>query len=300
MSVRLIVNADDFGLTPGINRAIAELFDAGSLTSATLMANGPAFEDAVSLARARPGLGVGCHVVLTDGAPLLSPRLIPSLVHRNGKSFRPSLLAFIAAAVLGQIEQDEITREAVAQIQRLQRAGLSVTHLDTHKHTHIFPLVTRALLEAAAQTGVRAMRNPFEQPWSLAREPVGRGRALQVRLAAQLRHRFRKQPPIRSGAVQTSDGTLGISATGRLDEPALRQIVANLPQGTWELVCHPGYNDADLDAVTTRLRETREVERAALLSVLSRQARTPYVGPAETSAHLPALRLIHYGELVED
>lgn len=302
MSARLIVNADDFGLTRGVNRAIAELFDAGSLTSATLMASGPAFDDAVELARSRPGLGVGCHVVLTDGVPLSDPRSIPSLLGRDGHSFRPSLVSFITAVMTGQVSEQEIGREAIRQIERLQQAGIPVTHLDTHKHTHIFPVVARALLYAAERTGVHAMRNPFEQPWSLdlpSTPKASRKRDLQVRLVSRLKHRFQSQPQIRSGVVRTSDGTVGISATGRLDEPTLRQVIAHLPAGTWELVCHPGYNDADLDAITTRLRQTRAVEREALLAVLSTQARAAPLSPDQTSLHLPAFELIHYGRLAE-
>ena len=167
MPPRLIVNADDFGLTPGINRAIAALHDAGAVTSATLMANGPAFEDAVALARARPTLGVGCHVVLTDGTPVCSPRTIPSLMARDGHSFRPSLGSFLAALLTYHIDPGDIEREAVAQIRRLQQAGVPVTHLDTHKHTHAFPAVTRALLAAARAHRDRLDPQPFRDPSEL-------------------------------------------------------------------------------------------------------------------------------------
>src|SRR5580692_2755261 len=139
MPARLILNADDFGLTRGINRAIAELHTAGALTSATLMANGPAFSDAVEIARAYPTLGVGCHVVLTDGTPLSPPETIPTLIGPDGKNFRPSLGRFFRNAMLGKINEADIAREATAQIQRLQHAGIAITHLDTHKHTHILP-----------------------------------------------------------------------------------------------------------------------------------------------------------------
>src|SRR5580698_7200271 len=91
MPSRLIVNADDFGLTPGINRAIAELHDAGVLTSSTLMANGPAFADAVALALDRPTLGVGCHIVLTDGTPISPPSSIPTLIGPDRRTFHPTL-----------------------------------------------------------------------------------------------------------------------------------------------------------------------------------------------------------------
>src|SRR5580658_3022612 len=162
MAARLILNADDFGLTRGINRAIAELHANGALTSATLMANGPAFEDAVAIAHKRPTLGVGCHVVLTDGIPVSHPEDIPSLLGADGKTFRPSFLDLIQALLRGTVNQDELIRECFAQVQKLQRAGIDVTHLDSHKHTHIFPPVTRALLHVAERCSIGAIRNAFE------------------------------------------------------------------------------------------------------------------------------------------
>lgn len=269
MPTRLILNADDFGLTPGVNRAIAELHRAGALTSATLMATGAAFEDAIALAHQNPALGVGCHIVLTDGTPVLPPASIPTLIGPDGKTFRPSLNGFYAAALTGRIDPHHVELEAVAQIERLQQHGIRVTHLDTHKHTHILPPIARAVLRAAARCNVPAIRNPFEQPWSLAIGRTVATRRLQVALLARLRPYFLRLPQIASGTVRTTEGTLGISATGRLDEIILRETLAAMPEGTWELVCHPGYNDRDLDAVTTRLRQTREVERAALLQVFS-------------------------------
>jgi len=168
MAARLITNADDFGLTCGINRAILELHLAGAVTSATLMANGPAFEDAVAIALANPSLGVGCHVVLTDGTPLSHPQRIPTLLGADGKNFRPSLMDFLGAVLLGKVNEDEIAIEALAQVQQLQRAGIDVTHVDTHKHTHILPRVARPLLYVCERAGVGAIRNPFEERWSLA------------------------------------------------------------------------------------------------------------------------------------
>lgn len=294
MRPKLIINADDFGLTPGVNRGIAELYDAGALTSATLMATGTAFDDAVSLAKARPGLGVGCHIVLTDGVPASAASRIRTLITPEGQRFRPRLETFILALLSNQIEPDEIEQEAVAQIRRVQDAGLVVTHLDTHKHTHIFPNVLKALLRAAARTGVRAIRNPFEQPWAFPLSNGTSARTSQVRLIQPLKRSFLAQPSIRCGQIRTTDGTIGVSATGHLDEPTLRSLIGALPEGTWELVCHPGYNDAALDQVTTRLRASREVEREALLAVLSRTT-NPYPSRSASQPTLP--ELIHYGSL---
>ena len=287
MASRLIINADDFGLTPGVNRAIAELHQAKALTSATLMANGSAFEDAVAVALANPMLGVGCHVVLTDGVPVCDPSSIPTLLGADGKTFRTSLVDFVQALLRGKIRKDDIEREAMAQVEKLQRAGILVTHLDTHKHTHLFPAIAGPLLQVAERCSVGAIRHPFEQRWGLA---LGHGkglRRLQVKLVGRLEAKFEGKPQIRNAQVRTTDGTIGISATGDLDARVLRQILEAQPaEGTFELCCHPGYNDRALDAVTTRLRAHREVEREALLAVLPEFALQPN-----------APRLIHYGEL---
>ena len=288
MPTRLIVNADDFGLTPGINRAIAELHAAGAVSSATLMARGPAFDDAVQLAAAHPTLGVGCHVVLTDGLPVSDPEDIPTLLGPDGKHLRPQLKAFILALLLGRIDAAELVREIVAQIELLQRAGIHVTHLDTHKHTHVFPSVARALLQAAQRTGVHAVRAPFEQRWSLRLGQTRLMRWLTVAGTRLFRRAFMNMPQIRSGAVLTTAGTLGISTTGRLNRKTLSELLKNLPEGTWELICHPGYNDSDLGTVTTRLRSEREIEQQALYEAFSRN-----------SPHPPSIELIHYGRLGE-
>jgi len=279
----LILNADDFGLTPGINRAIAELHAAGALTSATLMASGPAFDDAVRVARAHPTLGVGCHIVLTDGSPISPPHTIPTLLGPDKKTFRPKLTHFLRDLFLNRIDPADIAREAHAQITRLQQNGIHPTHIDTHKHTHLFPSVARPLLEAAERTGIPAIRNPFEPPWSIALGKSPLLRRLQLRVLAPLRPRFLALPQIKSGTILTTDGTLAISATGSLTPQTLTQTLAAMPAGTWELVCHPGYNDTDLDAITTRLRAHREIELHALLQAF-----------ATDSPHPSTVELINY------
>ncbi|HEY4381763.1 MAG TPA: ChbG/HpnK family deacetylase [Acidobacteriaceae bacterium] len=266
MTARLILNADDFGLTPGINRAIGELHAAGTLTSATLMATGPAFEDAVAVARSHPTLGVGCHIVLTDGTPVSPPDVIPTLIGPDRKSFRPSLSSFVRDLVLGRVRAEDVTREAEAQIQKLQRAGVSITHIDTHKHTHLFPAISRPLLAVADRTGIPAIRNPFEPAWSLALHQGSPGRRLAIHLINRLRPKFEAALRSHAGHIQTTEGTVAIAATGQLDANTLARILQAVPAaGTYELCCHPGYNDRDLDAVTTRLRAHRDIEREALL-----------------------------------
>ena len=272
---RLIINADDFGLTAGVNRAIVEAHENGVVSSATLMANGQAFAQAVSLARSTPRLGVGCHVVLVDGAPLLPQTQVHSLLDGSGNSagdarFREGISKFGALAMLGRLAADEIEAEATAQIRKLQASGIPVTHLDSHKHTHLFPRVLRPLLQAAQRCGVRAIRNPFEriQGSQLAASPSLWRRWAEVGVLRGFARQFREA--VQQAGIATTDGTLAIVATGTLNDRLLRLMVENLPEGTWELVCHPGYNDADLQGIRTRLRRSREQELRILTAQSTR------------------------------
>ncbi|MGC2618058.1 MAG: ChbG/HpnK family deacetylase, partial [Acidobacteriaceae bacterium] len=167
----LITNADDFGLTPGINRSVAELHQGHALSSATLMATAAFFRDAVAVAQANPTLEVGCHILLVDAIPALPPAQIPSLCP-NGQSLRPDLSRFAIDLHTGRIRAAEIEAEATAQIRRLQAAGLRVSHIDTHKHTHVFSRVLNPLLRAARACGVPAIRNPFEPAWARRATPA--------------------------------------------------------------------------------------------------------------------------------
>jgi predicted glycoside hydrolase/deacetylase ChbG (UPF0249 family) len=250
------------------------------------MAGGAAFVDAVAIAKQRPALGVGCHIVLVDGTPASPASEIPTLLGPDGKNFRPSLINFVRDLLLGLIKEDEIEREAIAQIQKLQNAGLTVTHLDTHKHTHIFLRVLRPLLRAAAQCGIGCIRNPFEERWSKRLSDTRWLRMLEVSGLRPLRKYFQNQPAIRNSTILTSNGSVGIAVTGTLNAAALRRIFEKMPPGTWELVCHPGYNNADLDRIQTRLRGSRETERSALLAEI----------PQLVKNH-PEIELIHYGDL---
>ncbi len=272
---RLIINADDFGLTAGVNRAIVEAHEGGIVTSATLMANGQAFDEAVSLAQSRPRLGVGCHIVLVDGAPLVRETATDSLLDPRSRTagaprFREGISKFAALALLGRLAPDEIEAEAAAQIGKLQSSGIAVTHLDSHKHTHMFPQVFRPLLRAAQACGVRAIRNPFERVRGsqlVARPGLWR-RWIEVGILGSLARQFREA--VRQARVTTPDGTFAIVVTGALDERLLRRMLEHLPDGTWELVCHPGYNDCDLQNIHTRLRESREQELRILTSQSTR------------------------------
>jgi len=301
---RLIVNADDFGFTSGVNRAIVEAHTRGIVTSATLMANGPAFAEAVRLAKTASQLSVGCHVVLIDGEPVLSAGQLPSLTTKTAAPrFRDGLKTFAARAIARRMAADEIAAEATAQIRKIQAAGIVVSHIDTHKHTHLFPSILRPLLCAALECSVRALRNPFGprlplQSSRLLARPGLWTRFAEVRVLRGFAGRFREA--VDRAGFATPDGTLGIEVTGALDESLFQAISQSIPEGTWEFVCHPGYNDADLRAAKTRLRESRETELRVLTlpaarDLLARQGielisyrdltLEPHSRPAEVPVH---------------
>ena len=264
---RLILNADDFGLTAGVNRAIMELHRAGVLTSATLMARAAATDEAIELALATPSLGVGCHVVLVDGEPVIRAQNLPTLVDPRTGRFHPTLGAFLKLLLTGRIRSSEIEAETAAQITLLQSCGLRITHIDTHKHAHVFPAVLRPVLHAARAAGIRAVRNPFEPAWSRrATHGVPWLRRVQMRLLRLLEPTFRLI--VAEEGFTTTDGAIGVLATGTLDSTIINSLLRNMPEGTWELVTHPGYNDSDLAKVRTRLRASREIEREALLEAI--------------------------------
>lgn len=270
---RLIINADDFGLTAGVNRAIVEAHERGVLTSTTLMANSLAFDDAVQLAKGRSSLSTGCHVVLVDGKPLIDPGRLPDLVDgKDQNSFREGITGFAICALLGRIDPDQVEAETTAQIRKLQAHGVLVSHVDSHKHTHMFPAALQGILRASRTCGVTAIRNPFEVvAANFARLQRGLWkRYAQVKTLHGLAGYFRKA--VAKAGLRTPDGTLGIVATGHLNPDLFRDIAEHMPEGTWEFVCHPGYLDADLRSITTRLRESRVEELAVLTSADTRTA----------------------------
>jgi len=274
------VNADDFGVTPGVNRAIVEANQQGIVTSATLMANSKAFDGAVesagTLAQRGARFSVGCHLVLVDGEPLSPAERIPTLIERNGVTrFREQLSSFALAALGSRIAESEIETEASAQIARIQQASITVSHIDTHKHAHIFPAVLRPLLHAAREHGITAVRNPFDAPLPL---PVSRilgdlklcKRFAQMTALRTFAPGFRRE--VAAHGLRTTDGCLGVLVTGVLDLDLFVQIASRIPEGTWEFVCHPGYNDSDLDNIRTRLRASRQQELQVLTSPEAKQA----------------------------
>ncbi len=262
----LIVNADDFGLTRGVNAGIIRAYREGILTSATLMANGPAFEDAIEQAHANPGLDVGCHLCLVGERAVAPCEEIPSLADRDGQ-LPSTLFVLMTRLSSGFVSTREIEREFRAQILRVRNAGIEPTHLDTHKHTHTHPRVMEALGRVANEFGIKSVRKPFENLRTVLGNAGVDGRtnarqvvsAMAAGAAAPLFRRL-----ARSYGLRTPDHFFGLTATGRLGSAVLSELLENLPAGTSELMCHPGLCDADLQRLETRLKGEREVELAAL------------------------------------
>src|SRR5438270_1062399 len=227
MARRLIINADDFGMTCGVNRAIAEAHRAGIVTSATVMANEAAADDAIALALQHPSLGTGCHVVLVDGSPLSQPNSVQSLVRsRNGVGarFRTGIVHLALAGVSGKIRSSEVHNETCAQIQQLQSRNLWLSHVDCHMHSHILPMILPAVLAAAREHGIRAIRNPFEPAWAVAATHKSSSfrswnRSAQVTILRGLRSQFLAR--VQQHGMKTTSGSIGIAVTGLLDRNLL-------------------------------------------------------------------------------
>jgi hopanoid biosynthesis associated protein HpnK len=266
---RLVVNADDFGLTSGINRAVIEGHASGVITSATLMAKGAGFDEAVQMALQAPALSVGCHVVLVDGTPVLPHGQVPSLASADTQAFPRTFAEFMRMS--RRFSEAEIEAEFTAQIRKLQLAGIAVSHIDAHKHTHVFPQILAPMLRAAQACGVAAVRAPFEPPgsWRMLKRPALWKRSLAAWSFRRYASAFRLG--VQKAGLTAPEGCLGIIATGALDAPLLAEIIAGIPEGTWEFVCHPGYVDEELKGIRTRLRESRAAELRLLTSSATRQ-----------------------------
>lgn len=251
----LIVNADDFGFARGVNDGILEAHTRGILTATTLMANGPAFEHAVDLARRHPALDVGCHLVLVNGRSLLPPH----------KPY-PGSVSELALDLAGR--KWDLERELDAQIRRILDAGIRPTHLDTHKHTHLLPAVLRAVARLSRKHNIPWVRRPFDYPLGAAEAPLAR-RALSRSLNV-LRRRFHSV--LESHGCRTTDYFAGFGLTGHLRTAELVDLIARLREGSTEFMTHPGYCTTELLASKTRLKETRVRELEALTATRTREA----------------------------
>jgi predicted glycoside hydrolase/deacetylase ChbG (UPF0249 family) len=267
---QLVVNADDFGFTPDVNRGIVDAHRRGILTATTLMANGAAFEDAVQLARQTPSLDIGCHLVLVGDRSLVS-----------GKPFPLTVGQLLAALARRDIRPYE---ELAAQVRRILDAGIRPTHLDTHKHTHLAPPVLDAVARLSETFGIRWVRRPFDFPLNALRGTVPRLKRLTSGAMGLLRRRFHRV--LARHGCRTTDHFAGFQITGRFHTAELVELLASLPDGSTELMCHPGYCGESLRAARTRLKESRERELEALTAPETRTALERY-----------GIQLVGYGGL---
>jgi chitin disaccharide deacetylase len=250
----LIVNADDFGFTRDVNAGIVEAHRRGILTAATLMANGAAFDDAVRLAEQHPTLDIGCHLVLVQGES----------VAMAGKPLPRTLPELFGALAAGRLNPYEEFR---AQIEKLLEAGIAVSHLDTHKHTHIHPRVLDAILRVAREFQAPWVRRPFDIPVGVM---GGWRRRLLARGLAVAQRRF--DPLLARHGCRATDYFAGFSLTGRFRTAELVELIGRLPEGTGELMCHPGHCGEELLRAATRLKQSRAAELEALCAPETRTA----------------------------
>jgi hopanoid biosynthesis associated protein HpnK len=261
----LIVNADDFGLTPGVNAGILDAHLQGILTSASLFARAPATDEAIEIARRTPTLGVGCHLTLVDGHPTLPAADVPTLAPDG--HFRPTWLAFIRAAMTGRVASTEIERELEAQVDCIRSNGIRVTHLDAHKHVHTYPPVFAIIARLARRFGIRAVRVPCERPPArlaarYAFIPKANRQALENLALAPWAWRARRI--LTREGLPPAASFFGRVLTGLFTSASFHAVLQSLPPGVSEMMMHPGYVDAALERVRTRLREARATEVSIL------------------------------------
>jgi len=239
MAARLVVNADDFGLTTRVNDGVLEAHSRGIVTSASIMPVGRAFDHAAQLAREVPALDVGIHLTLVEERPLLPSHEIPSLVGPEGRFLRHAD-RFVLRYLAGRINLGDVRRELAEQCRRVLGAGVSPSHLDSHQHLHLLPAVLDVVIELSREFGIPAIRLGHEPRVfrQLVHTRPGRVALALIWNALARRARRRQRSAI--------DGFLGFLDAGRLGEHELLRLLENLPsRGTWELGCHPGLPDGE-------------------------------------------------------
>jgi len=227
-----------------VNSGIVEAHRGGILTATTLMATGAAFDDAAGLARENPSLDVGCHLVLVGGSP-----------------FPPTVSSLIQALLLKRIH---VYDELRAQVEKILNAGIVPTHLDTHKHTHLLPPVLDAVARLGQEYKIPWVRRPFDFPMHASGVPWTR--RVVTRGLGSLRGRF--QRVLTAHGCRSTDHFAGFQITGHYDAAELAALIAKLPEGSTEFMCHPGHCTEELSAARTRLKESRAEELNALTSLV--------------------------------
>lgn len=254
---RLIVNGDDFGISREVNEAVTLAFRSGILTSASLMVSGEAFVHAVALAKENPGLAVGLHVTCVNGRPVLPLSDIPHLSGKTGDfPTDPALAGF--KYFFCRSARREIFREIAAQFEKFARSGLNFSHVDSHCHMHVHPVILDAIIQIAQSYRIKTIRVPADSFFSalpFLQTPIkASGYALVFKLLTQsMKRKLRKR-----GFVfpQTVYGNL---LTGNMSVEYVLSLLDRLPRGTSELYLHPALPCGSLDEIDAqRLQRFRE------------------------------------------
>jgi hopanoid biosynthesis associated protein HpnK len=241
---QLIVTADDFGASIAVNDAVEDAHRRGILTAASLMVAGAAAQDAVARARRLPGLGVGLHLVLVDGAPLLPPARLPHLVDDRGRF--PNALARLGARIaFDPAARREAAAEIRAQLEAFRATGLALDHLNAHHHFHFHPVILELLIGLAAEFGIAAMRVPREPALASWRAAGDRlplrlfNKAMLGGFAARLARRLDR------AGIAHNDWQWGLSDSGDMTAARTGRLLAHLPAGVSEIYFHPAADPAD-------------------------------------------------------
>jgi hopanoid biosynthesis associated protein HpnK len=237
--LKLIVNADDFGLSERVNDGILQSHGSGILTSASIMANGAGFEHAIGICRAVPTLDVGIHLTLVEEEPVLRTNLVPSLIDGTGRLHRHAAI-FTRRYFAGTIRLEEVECELEAQIQKVMSYGITVSHLDSHQHLHMLPQVLAITIKLAKKYGIGAIRLPRETIRRYMFSGQGAARRMLQLLILNMFCRFGKN----TNSTRV-DEFVGFFFSGNLHKNNLGKLLECLPtSGTCELMCHPGFDDA--------------------------------------------------------
>ena len=266
----LIITGDDFGLCPAVNEAVEEAHRNGVLSTASLMVGARATADAVDRARRLIALRVGLHLVLVDGTPTSSPRLVPGLVDARGEFsphlFRAGIKFFFSPGIRGQLEQ-----EIRAQFQAFQNTGLSLDHVNCHNHMHLHPTIGKLILKVGREYGLRAVRFPYEPispSWRASRKYLGRKLAFGLFLRPWLA--LLKKQLGRAG-VLSNHFIFGMNDSGNMNLDLVLRFIRHLPPGVTEMYFHPATRRCpEMDR--NQKSYCYEEEFAALMSPAFRQA----------------------------
>ena len=230
-----MVTADDFGLAEEVNEAVEYAHRTGVLSAASLMVAGPAARHAVHLARRLPGLRVGLHLVLVDGAPALPREEVTELIDAAG-ALRGDLLSTALRLALSPLARRQMAQEIAAQLAAFRDTGLTLDHINAHRHFHVHPVVAADFIRQAAQDGAKAVRVPFEPIEPLRRvEPTSL--TWQQRVTAPWAGRLRERA--RRVGLQVPTATFGVRWSGQMTAKRLTGLLRHLPDGLNEIYLHP-------------------------------------------------------------